>query len=110
MKKTNFFDFIFIFVTVDLRKKNQVLSHFYPSRIHGQPLSALKFHCSFSLLSVDHFLMVFLITHIGAKKNWERQKVLQRLKTCEMLFQCVPLSLTVELGTTTKFAQDTIFN
>ena len=65
IKKTNYFYSIFFFVTVDLRK-NQVLSHFYPSPIHGQPLSALKFHCSFSLLSLDHFLMVFLITHIGA--------------------------------------------
>ena len=58
MKKPNFFDFIFIFVTVDLRK-NQVLSHFYPNAIHGQPLSALKFHRSFSLLSLDYFVMVF---------------------------------------------------
>ena len=74
--KTNFSDFIFIFVTVDLRK-DQVLSHFYPSPIHGQSLTAIKFHCSFSLVSLDHFLMVFFVTHIGAKKNWERQKVLQ---------------------------------
>ena len=58
IKKPNCFDFIFIFVTVDLRK-DQVLSHFCPSSIHGQSLSVIKFHCSFSLVSLNHFLWSF---------------------------------------------------
>ena len=91
IEKPKFFDFIFIFVTVDLRK-DQVLSHFYPSPIHGQPLNAIKFHCSFSLVSLDHFLMVFLITHIGAMKNWERQKVLQCCNPATCLFSVRPLN------------------